>query len=193
MKLKLNIKNPNIQTPEELRTELISIYDFNKFSSEELESLKLWQSTMIDGICADITSYLRGNKDYCSPKIEKHINNLYNACNKIKLPHDITVFRGTNYFDVVHDLLDNYPLDVLIDYKYTDKCFISTSISTPFNRPVVWEIKVTKGTSCVYLEKLVPNGISPEYETELLIQKDTEIKIRKINKNNNEVYIFATI
>ena len=191
MKIKLDIQR---DSTEDIRKKLMEIYTKDTFTSEEINSLDKWQSSGNDGINAIVNNYLRGNVDYISENVVDHINNISNACNKIELPFNVVVQRGTNYFPEIEKIKMNKPHNVFIDYKYTEKGFFSTGIDRDFGRPVRWVIDVSKGTKAVYLEGLVSNRISAEFEKELLIQRNTTMTIYKV-KTDSEGYfwIYARI
>lgn len=191
MKIKLNIPQ---KTTEEIRKKLMDIYTKESFSDEERESLDKWQSPGNDGINSVVNDYLRGHVDFVNESVEKHITNISNACDRIELPFEVVVQRGTYYFPEIEKLKVSCPQNVIIDYKYNEKGFLSTGIDREFGRPVRWMIEVSRGMKAVYLEGIVSNKISSEFEKELLIQRNTQITIYKIKTDSEGCFwIYARI
>ncbi|MTH55066.1 hypothetical protein GKZ89_16805 [Bacillus mangrovi] len=154
-------------------------------SEREVEALRQYTGNDF----SKINRYLRGTSDSLHGVDPGVIQDLTSSLYKAQVPHDISVFRGT----------DLGPLDELITFNdegriiaeklvgktFKDYGFTSTSIakSASFqNLPVSWEINVPKGAHGAYLGQV---SHFP-HEAELLLQARQEMVIREAFLDNDD-------
>ena len=107
----------------------------------------------------------------------------------MELPADLTLYRGTDsapFMNIV-DKNFNGTLDwnSLVGKTFEDRAFVSTSVVTPFDNEVRWEINAPKGSKggMVTAFSVFPN------ENELLLPRNSKFLIKGIDKVDNKIIL----
>lgn len=177
--------------------ELIDYYDkvHNNLTPSEIEALRVYSSNDY----RYINNYLRGISDDLGPVSDATIDQIRSALNKMEIPDDLTLYRGTDATPFKKILTKQ--MDGSIDWQslkgqiYSDQAFISTSIekSASFasygGNNVLWEITAPKGAKGVML-----NQIS-QYpsELELLLNLNSKFVINEVIEKGNDITIKMTL
>lgn len=163
-----------------------------EYSNEEIEMIQRWQSPGNDGISALVNQALSEGASYISThtNIAHAIDVLSNACDKGIASHDFVVFRGEYDSD---DFMKQGNDDAWKGKIIERKGFLSTSLSTPFSRPVQFRIEVPMGAHGIYIGHLAKINISGFYEDEFLIQKGSKLEIDHIERPDNNPIVFAKL
>lgn len=123
---------------------------------------------------------MRGFSDDLGHVDPSTINDIKSALSKVKLPQEITVFRGTDSmpFQSIAELDEMGKIDwnSLVGKTFTDNAFLSTSVekgSSFGHLDVLWEIKLPKGSNGGMINQIskYPN------EMEFLLNSGSEFKI----------------
>lgn len=108
-----------------------------------------------------INDYLRGFRDNLGHVDPEVLNDLQSALNKVELPQDTIVYRGTDekpFLSMVDiDKTGSVDWGSLVGKTYKDNAFLSTFVgkSSAFNHlDFLWEIKLPKGTTGGMLNKV---------------------------------------
>nr|WNF84166.1 ADP-ribosyltransferase [Streptococcus suis] len=177
--------------------ELIDYYDkvHNNLTPSEIEALRVYSSNDY----RYINNYLRGISDELGPVSDATIDQIRSALNKMEIPDDLTLYRGTDATPFKKILTKQ--MDGSIDWQslkgqiYSDQAFISTSIekSASFashgGNNVLWEIAAPKGAKGGML-----NQIS-QYpsELELLLNSNSKFVINEVIEKGNDITIKMTL
>lgn len=120
----------------------------------------------------------------------KNIEKIEKIISKSKMENNIKVYRGTQKSFIANkDIGDN------ID----DGIFLSTSINKEqaehfaklTNDSVLYEINVPKGSKALYIGNNLDDSEEDGYEQELLLSKNTKMKITDKYKNDNGIDVFV--
>lgn len=171
---------------------------------EDKEKKALWRYTGSD--YRHMNSALRNETVSISDKnIQDAINNMTNAINKSQIQDDLWVRRGVSANGIAGLLgMDKEDLiakvnDSLIDTIVTEKGFMSTGVTKEAGFPGInLEVYLPKGTKAIYAEPFSRYGGTntdgtwdglqkASYiggEAELIIQRNSQLKIKKIEKDS---------
>lgn len=171
---------------------------------EDKEKEALWRYTGSD--YRHMNSALRNETASISDKnIQDAINNMTNAINKSQIQDDLWVRRGVSANGIAGLLgMDKEDLiakvnDSLIDTIVTEKGFMSTGVTKEAGFPGInLEVYLPKGTKAIYAEPFSRYGGTntdgtwdglqkASYiggEAELIIQRNSQLKIKKIEKDS---------
>ncbi|MDA7028616.1 ADP-ribosyltransferase [Bacillus sp. CLL-7-23] len=128
-----------------------------------------------------INRYLRGLSDSLDGVDLQVVDNIISGLNKAKVPHNITVYRGTDFKPfqkiIKYDKYGNIKAESLVGKKIKDNGFVSTAIvkeSSFDHMPISWDIHVPQGSKAAYVGKIshYPN------EAELLLNAGQEMVIK---------------
>lgn len=188
----------NADTYHRERTESL----WEKLENKEKEAL--WRYTGSD--YRHMNSALRNETVSKSDKnIQDAINNMTNAINKSQIQDDLCVRRGVSANGIAgllgidkEDLISKVN-DSLIDTIVTEKGFMSTGVTKEAGFPGInLEVYLPKGTKAIYAEPFSRYGGTntdgtwdglqkASYiggEAELIIQRNSQLKIKKIEKDS---------
>jgi hypothetical protein len=144
-----------------------------KFTNEEHEAIMKYQGLGY----LDMNRFLRGKLESASKEVRTYITNLQKAIKKVKIKENILVARGTTVSAIGGDWNN-----VRINNVITDEGFMSTSlreetamdfVKRKGERGILMYIKIPKGTNGV----IVDVAINDDWESELLLEPGTEIRI----------------
>lgn len=155
------------------------------FTNAEAEGVRVYTSNDY----THINNYLRGFNDDLGPVSTSTISDIDSALSKMELPADLTLYRGTDsapFMNIV-DKNFNGTLDwnSLVGKTFEDRAFVSTSVDTPFDDEVRWEINAPKGSKggMVNALSMFPN------ENELLLPRNSKFLIKGIDKVDNKIIL----
>jgi hypothetical protein len=136
-----------------------------------------------------INEFLRGNKSFADTEKISVIERLINK------------FRIRNNIIVVRIIRNDFLCDLHTDRKINrntilkDKSFLSTSLFLKYKHglkivknAIILLIKVPAGTNALYIEKL-----SNRKEYELILQRETMLKVERIKKCHNNTVLLTRI
>lgn len=157
-------------------------------SDDELAAIRAYQSPGNDGKSGEINRALYDDNYYTSPEIQHYIDTLTSACDRGILEYQIEVLRGENdFYGIAHSKNDSS----LVGKVFEKKGFLSTSISRPHSRQIIYRLTVPRGTHCLYLRNLAQDEVSGKWEDELLIQRGYKIQIDKIVRDETGPTVYA--
>lgn len=177
--------------------ELVSYYNkaHRDLTSTEIEALRIYSSNDY----RYINNYLRGISDDLGPIPEGTIAQIRTALNKMEIPEDITLYRGTDAKPfkklLTKQMNGEHDWQSLIGKVYLEPSFVSTSVekSASFashsGNNVLWEIQAPKGAHGGML-----NQIS-QYpsELELLLNSNSRFLIDDVIENGSDIIIKMTL
>ncbi|HFI0083326.1 TPA: ADP-ribosyltransferase [Streptococcus suis] len=173
--------------------ELIDYYDkvHNNLTPSEIEALRIYSSNDY----TYINNYMRGFREDLGPVSRETIDGIYSALNKMEIPQDMTLYRGTDVSPFEEMLKEKvtggYDWQSLVGKTYTDPAFLSTSIeqSASFaatgGNNILWEITAPKGTPGGMLNQisLFPN------EMEMLLNSNTTLLINEVMETSSGITV----
>ena len=139
-------KQSTLEVPT-IRAAQISSVNVHAFSTLDTTTMRLGYTS---NDYSYINNYLRGFSDDLGPVSTSTISDIDSALSKMELPADLTLYRGTDsapFMNIV-DKNFNRTLDwnSLVGKTFWRSSFVSTSVVTPFDDNVRWEINATKGS-----------------------------------------------
>ncbi|MBT2604877.1 hypothetical protein J7E55_17940 [Bacillus sp. ISL-53] len=135
-----------------------------------------------------INNFLRGIDDSLHGLDMQVIDDIKSGLNKASVPHDMQVYRGTDFrpFEGIFSINKYGEIDVesLIGKTIKDEGFISTAIvkESSFDyKEVLWTINIPQGAKAAYVGDIsnVPD------EAELLLNAGQELFIKEANEDAN--------
>ncbi|MBD8138044.1 hypothetical protein IFR10_21330 [Bacillus sp. CFBP 13597] len=135
-----------------------------------------------------INNFLRGIDDSLHGLDMQVIDNIKSGLSKASVPHDMQVYRGTDFrpFEGIFSINKYGEIDVesLIGKTIKDEGFISTAIvkESSFDyKEVLWTINIPQGAKAAYVGDIsnVPD------EAELLLNAGQELFIKEANEDAN--------
>lgn len=174
----------------------------NNLSKSEIDAIKIYTD---DNAYTTINRYLRGeiDKSQISAENLNAINLIENGLKKTHIPENIVVYRGVNH-EFAMNVFGNEISDIMMETHYNtktisdndlnkiqkeilnkefiDKGFVSTSYTkdSAFDRMILFEINVPKGTNGVVVDKI---SKLRELEKEILLNKGYKFEITNIEYN----------